>query len=252
MYSREMSYMAELMPCPTCGTVRLVNKTNGPCRKCYYRQLRKAREFTATCSECGKPVIVSTGQQKENYRVSGTAYCSTACRDAYRGQISSITMSKTNRRYASRRMKEHNPMANPEIRAKATATLREMGWKPQIQGGNGRGPTVPQANLAAALNWPMEVIVRTHMSRDSGYPTHYKLDIGSRQHRLAIEVDGYTHGASAIKAKDAKKTAFLNRLGWTVLRFSNQEVLENLDACVQTVMSTILRLNHTTPTSQTG
>ena len=75
-----------------------------------------------------------------------------------------------------------------------------------------------------------------------GVPTHYKLDIADAANRVAIEVDGPSHSTLARKEQDARKDAFLAGSGWTVLRFSNQQVMERLEECVQTVMSTISKL----------
>ena len=53
--------------------------------------------------------------------------------------------------------------------------------------------------------------------------------------KLAVEVDGRTHK----KDRDAIRDSFLRKLGWKVLRFSNEAVTERLEECVQTVLSTI-------------
>jgi hypothetical protein len=131
-------------------------------------------------------------------------------------------------------------------------TLRAMDWKPPVQGGNGRPSPEPQRMLAEALGWATEVVVRTRMPRGSGYPTCYKMDIADPELRIAIEVDGSSHQSLKIRQKDAKKASFLVGLGWTVLRFSNQEVTEHLEDCVREVSSTISRLTGRTPTSQVG
>ena len=92
----------------------------------------------------------------------------------------------------------------------------------------------------------MEVIIRTKMGRGSGYPTHYKLDIANPDFMMAVEVDGPSHSSLERKAQDAKKDRFLRSLGWTVLRFTNQEVMDDLGGCVRTVLSTTSKLRGTT------
>ena len=143
-------------------------------------------------------------------------------------------------------------MHNPEVRAKMTSTLRAMGWKPPTRGGNGKGPTGPQSLLADLLGWPMEVAVPTKMPRGSGYPSSYKLDIAELDLMVGIEVDGFSHCALARQRQDAKKEELLASLGWTVLRFTNREVMEDLRGCVQTVLSTIWRSTGITTSSQTA
>jgi len=112
-----------------------------------------------------------------------------------------------------------------------------MGWRPPIRGGNGKPPPVPQTLLACALGWEMEIIVRTHKKKDSGWPNHYKIDVGNTKLKVAIEVDGQSHYSR--KDQDRRKGSFLKREGWKVLRFSNKQVTERLGECVQTVLSTI-------------
>lgn len=49
---------------------------------------------------------------------------------------------------------------------------------------------------------------------------------------LAIECDNAkAHSSCAQKQKDKQKDAFLKRLGWRVLRFTEQEIVERLDWC---------------------
>lgn len=44
---------------------------------------------------------------------------------------------------------------------------------------------------------------------------------------LVIEVDGDTHGSTA--DYDAQRTSYLEQQGWSVVRFTNSEVMENLE-----------------------
>lgn len=139
-------------------------------------------------------------------------------------------------------------MSNSDSAEKMKFTLQQIGHKPPIQGGNGKGPTTPEKKLADALNWLTNVVVPTRIPKGNGYPTCYKLDIGNAAMKVGIEVDGSSHHAKARQEQDEKKTKLLSELGWTVLRFSNQEVMENLSGCVQTVLSTISKLTPSTLT----
>ena len=149
-------------------------------------------------------------------------------------------MSKTNKKYASERMKTNNPMKRAEVREKVSTTLRIMNWKPKVRGGNGKGPTPAQLLLASSLGWDMEYVVCTGHYRDgSGYPTNYKIDIANPTLKIAIEVDGFSHGTIKRKMQDMKKEEFLTGLGWKVLRFKNKEILENLSDCLEKIQSMI-------------
>jgi hypothetical protein len=127
---------------------------------------------------------------------------------------------------------DRNPFRSPEPRAKAIEALRRQGFR-TLNGGNGTGATLPQKLLAEALGWPVEHVVRTgHRS-----PTHYKLDVANPAPMICVEVDGLSHRAKAVKTRDARKDAFLKSLGWTVLRFSNRRVLENLPGVIAEILN---------------
>jgi len=81
--------------------------------------------------------------------------------------------------------------------------------------------------------------VPTRQPRGSGYPTCYKLDMANRDLRVGVEVDGMSHCSLERQAQDRKKEELLQSLGWSVLRFSNEDVIRNLNACVQAVLSSI-------------
>jgi very-short-patch-repair endonuclease len=105
--------------------------------------------------------------------------------------------------------------------------------------------------LASMLGWEMELAVKTGHSTSSrtGYPPCYKLDIGCLTLRVGVEVDGQSHRTLERMQQDQKKDEMLRSLGWTVLRFSNEEVMEDPAKVVQTVLSTISKLPNTTTTS---
>jgi len=100
--------------------------------------------------------------------------------------------------------------------------------------------------LAEALGWPTTVIVSTGKVKPKGLPQHYKIDIANRELKMAIEVDGRSHNCPKRRAADARKTDYLQSRGWLMFRFTNKEVDQNLNDCVQQVLSTISRSATTT------
>jgi very-short-patch-repair endonuclease len=76
----------------------------------------------------------------------------------------------------------------------------------------------------------MEVAIPTgNKPRDgSGYPTCYKADVGNHLLKIAIEVDGKGHKWKKGKLRDLKKEEKLKQLGWKTLRFTNEEILEDI------------------------
>ena len=63
---------------------------------------------------------------------------------------------------------------------------------------------------------------------------NYILDLACREAKLAIEFDGSQHIDSAY---DAERTAFLEELGWRVVRFWNVEVAENPEGVVEAILA---------------
>ncbi len=53
--------------------------------------------------------------------------------------------------------------------------------------------------------------------------------------RLVIEVDGDTHAGPDAEAKDARRTAFLEREGYRVIRFTNADVMGNLEGVAEAI-----------------
>lgn len=166
------------------------------------------------------------------------------CAPCYRG-----LMAERNRRDAPERMRKMNPMRHAGTMEKVSATLKRIGHKPTIRGGNGSAASAPVELLASALGWNTEIAVGVKNARALGLATCYKIDIGSPRLMIGIEVDGGSHMLLERQAQDRKKVAFLSSEGWTVLRFWNKDVMADLNKCVETVLSTISRQKAPTPTS---
>ena len=209
----------------------------------------KQKVIIVNCCVCGKPVkckgkkpwATSLAKAKE-----GTVCCSRECfviRKKERLGRSANFLRDYNKNYASERMKRNNPMFDPAIVEKMKAVKRTNGtlhvW-PGKRGGNGQH-TPSQILLATALGWPMEVAIKTghHQQDGSGFPACYKADVGNKKLKIAIEVDGKDHNGKKKKLQDQKKEQKLNGLGWKVLRFTNEQIGNDLPTCLQKITSTI-------------
>ena len=64
----------------------------------------------------------------------------------------------------------------------------------------------------------------------------YIVDFACKGSRLIVELDGSQHGTAAAMAYDETRTAFLNSRGYRVLRFWNQDVLDNRDGVVADIL----------------
>ena len=83
----------------------------------------------------------------------------------------------------------------------------------------------------------MEFSIRTAPVRHmfESLPNSYSVDIAHPQTLTAIEVDGSSHRTRKWKFLDRRKESVLSALGWSVLRFWNEEVLTDLDRVVRDV-----------------
>lgn len=146
---------------------------------------------------------------------------------------------------SSERMTEDNPMKKTEVRKKVSKTLKKIKHKPIIQGGNGRGATVSQLSLYNELSKIDDSFCMEYIELTKGYkkefntPYHYKIDIASAIHKIAIEVDGVSHKSLKVKECDKRKKTVLTLKGWKVLRLSNSQIENELTNCVKMVTSMI-------------
>lgn len=53
--------------------------------------------------------------------------------------------------------------------------------------------------------------------------------------RLIIEVDGSIHRLSSIRSKDKYRTKVLTRLGYTVIRFTNNQVMYSITKVIKSI-----------------
>lgn len=120
------------------------------------------------------------------------------------------------------------PSTRPEVVQKMQATMRARGhYQKILTGGNGGGLTEPQRQLLNILGatFQPEVVVPLG-KRAPGYPTCYKIDVADQNAMIGIELNGWSHSTPAGVERDRKKLEKLTGLGWTMLTFSNQAILD--------------------------
>tara|TARA_Y100000310_G_scaffold339361_2_gene431810 strand:- start:1337 stop:1786 length:450 start_codon:yes stop_codon:yes gene_type:complete len=149
-------------------------------------------------------------------------------------------------------MREQNPMRNAATRAKVSRTLKEIGHKPPFRGGNGTGLTECEALVSQATGLsPVAVGIPKWLREAEGTPRNYKIDLGCQEQKVGIEIDGASHNNPTRRSQDRKKERVLSALGWSVLRFTNSRVREDLAGVVQDIRATctISKSKETTTTS---
>jgi very-short-patch-repair endonuclease len=78
----------------------------------------------------------------------------------------------------------------------------------------------------------------------------YIADFVARSLKLIVEIDGDTHALS--EAKDARRTAWLERRGYRVIRFTNVEVGSNLEGVAYAIGDALARLPLSQPSPRRG
>jgi len=146
------------------------------------------------------------------------------------------------------RMRLNNPVHRPGVIDKIRAKMQGRTFL--ARGGNGK-LTPQQQSLATALDLPMEFAIKTGpvKSQFVSLPPCYKVDIACPVTLLAIEVDGQSHARKKWKFLDRRKESVLAALGWSVLRFTNQQVDEDLTTVLAKIRSFMTsKLTSTTTT----
>lgn len=76
---------------------------------------------------------------------------------------------------------------------------------------------------------------------------NYIADFFCSRLMLAVEVDGYTHGFDETLDRDAKKDERLGELGITTLRFSDEDVMDNIEGVIAAIEDYVRTMKGDTP-----
>jgi very-short-patch-repair endonuclease len=109
-------------------------------------------------------------------------------------------------------------------------------------------PTTPERVLWAALGGKRLHGFKFRRQHPVG---EYVLDFYCVQARLAVEVDGDSHYVARGPERDQGRTAWLAREGIRVLRFSNNEVLGELEGVIETIIGEVRRPPPSLPRART-
>jgi len=78
----------------------------------------------------------------------------------------------------------------------------------------------------------------------------YIADFVARSYKLIVEIDGDTH--ALCEPKDARRTAWLERQGYRVIRFTNYEIGSNLDGVAHAIGAALAALPLSQPSPREG
>ena len=97
--------------------------------------------------------------------------------------------------------------------------------------------------LKQNLTYPERLLWNKLRNRQLGYKYRrqhgiglYILDFYCPKLKLSIEIDAVTHETSLQIYNDIRKTSFLEKLGVTVIRFYNSEVVCNLEGIIEKIV----------------
>ena len=72
---------------------------------------------------------------------------------------------------------------------------------------------------------------------------NYIVDFFCSKLMLVIELDGYTHGFEKVYQKDKLKEQRLKELGIIVLRFTDEDVLKNIEGVLKMIKNYVLKID---------
>ena len=116
-----------------------------------------------------------------------------------------------------RTKRDQLPPVSPELRSRARELRQSM--------------TEAEAFLWSKIKGE-SLGVRFHRQRVVG---RYICDFVSLDANLVVEVDGSQHYSEGGKRKDTVRDTYLRALGFEVLRFSDREVMNNMDGVLQVI-----------------
>lgn len=64
---------------------------------------------------------------------------------------------------------------------------------------------------------------------------HYVVDFASFDKRVIVEIDGGQHNERGVAERDERRSGWLSAEGYRVLRFWNNEVLNNVDGVLEVI-----------------
>ena len=66
---------------------------------------------------------------------------------------------------------------------------------------------------------------------------NYVVDFACHRNRLIVEIDGLSHTTDDAIAKDAERQRELERCGYSVLRFTNEDVFTDCGSVIETILA---------------
>jgi very-short-patch-repair endonuclease len=106
-------------------------------------------------------------------------------------------------------------------------------------------PTPPEKQFWNALR--KMPFYKTHPFNRQKPLGKYIVDFYCHEYRLVVEIDGDTHGQKDTQITEQKRTAFLESQGLRVIRFTNREVVRNIDGIMESLEKLLNEIKEEAP-----
>ena len=195
----------------------IVMKTCPVCNKTFES---KSKEQKFCSRECA-----NIGQERPHYDISEEEKLKRSIKLKRQWQDDSFRQSVVDR------MKSNNPVYMPGVVDKANATRHSnQSYSNNFKYGNGKISPYEQLvkDKLEPLGFVYNHAIATKLARDvypdAHFSVNYKPDFVNLDTKLCIEIDGAGHSTRKEKAIDSKKEKCLNILGYTVIRFTHEDI----------------------------
>jgi len=115
----------------------------------------------------------------------------------------------------------------------ARATSTERKWEAMNRAE--RHASLMSRRTPSELRLEAEFVKRKMEFEPQFWVQGYWLDFKVGIRKLAVEIDGEYHFTAEQQQRDEERTKVLEKLGWTVLRFKNEDVANNLSGVIYAI-----------------
>lgn len=208
------------------------------CYAAWMEGQNKGGAVTLICENCGQPFTIKRFYLKRSDGKTPQRFCSRAC--------ATPAINAAHRKFEERACLICGKPIYPKLnRGKLTEFCSQKCF-----GESGRAPKAWIAMQEAKQPSSIEARMRNaldhrEVSHEFQYPIYsslglkrYVCDFAIPHAMLIVECDGdYWHAQPKAIASDKRKDKYLKERGYTVLRFSETEINQDVDKCVQVILS---------------
>lgn len=201
------------------------------CGKEFETPRNHQRFCSRSCAQRGKKVSEET--KKKLSRI--TTYNLKNNEELRRKMQEKVWGNVQNQSKSSERMKNNNPMKNDVAREKMISTLKQNQRNCFNNCGNGHVSYVESLliddmiKLGFVYNLPINTRTARERFPEKRYAYNYKPDFVHVELKLCVEIDGTNHTNSKEIERDKKKEDCLRFLGYSTIRFTNEQVINEYE-----------------------